>query len=219
MVLATSVVLVTALASGIAVFGHPFHRLGSHSLYAGTAALKLVEAGGYVMVCLLSVGTIAFALGMVLPGQAEALAASVAFVVIASILDGQHSLQALTSVLPVHYWQRWTDLFTGGGGRPAQRAHRPARRGGSGAGRGLAGRGPARPLRLTGPAAAWLGRDRLALAVGDCAHQLDAQLLERSGAARARPSKSLRVARRSARFSERGAGTGLPSGSSTTGFL
>ncbi len=38
---------------------------------------------------------------------------TVAFVVIANILDGQASLHTVTSVLPVHYWQRWTHLLDG----------------------------------------------------------------------------------------------------------
>jgi ABC-2 type transport system permease protein len=113
--LATACVVGAALLTGLVIFGwHPFHRLGTSSLPATTAALRVLEAGGYVTVCMLSIGTIAFVLGLVLPGPAEALGVSVAFVVVANIIDGQASLSGVTSVLPVHYWQRWTHLLDGG---------------------------------------------------------------------------------------------------------
>jgi ABC-2 type transport system permease protein len=36
---------------------------------------------------------------------------AIAFVVIASILNGQDALHAIAVVLPVHYWQNWVGLF------------------------------------------------------------------------------------------------------------
>lgn len=111
---ATFCLVVAALLVGLVAFGwHPFHRLGTSSLSSATAGGRLLEASGYVAACSLSVGTIALTLGLVLPGPAEALGASVAFVVVATILDGQASLHALDVVLPVHYWQRWTHLLEG----------------------------------------------------------------------------------------------------------
>jgi len=113
--LATACVLVAGLLTGAVVFGwHPFHRLGAASLSSGSAAARLLEAGAYVSVCMVSVGTIALALGLVLPGAAEALGVTVAFVVVSDIVDGQPSLHGLASALPVHYWQRWTHLLQGG---------------------------------------------------------------------------------------------------------
>jgi ABC-type multidrug transport system ATPase subunit len=118
--LATACVLVAALLVGLAVFGwHPFHRLGAASLSSVPAAGRLLAAGGYVTVCMLSIGTIALALGFMLPGPAEALGVSVALVVIANILDGQAWLHTLAAVLPVHYWQRWTHLLEGSAGAAA----------------------------------------------------------------------------------------------------
>lgn len=111
-VLATACVLLAALLIGLAVFGwHPFHRLGGSDLSAVAAFGRLLEASGYVAVCMASIGAIALALGLLLPGPAEALGVSVAFVVITNILDGQASLHALNALLPVHYWQRWTHLL------------------------------------------------------------------------------------------------------------
>jgi len=49
-----------------------------------------------------------------LPRGAEALGASIAFVVVASILNAQSSLRAVAVVLPVHYWQNWLALFEPG---------------------------------------------------------------------------------------------------------
>jgi len=115
-VLTTACVLLAGLVTGLAIFGwHPFQRLGHTSLSNGAAGVRLLEAGGYVTVCMLSIGTIALALGLLLPGPAEALGVSLAVVVVATILDGQPSLHWLTLALPVHYWQRWTPLLEGGG--------------------------------------------------------------------------------------------------------
>jgi ABC-2 type transport system permease protein len=113
--LATACVLTAALLTGLVLFGwHPFHRLGAPSLSTATATARLLAAAGYIAICMLGIGTIALALGFVLPGPAEALAVSVAFVVIASILDGQPSLHGAGAVLPTHYWERWTHLLEGG---------------------------------------------------------------------------------------------------------
>ena len=118
--LATACVLVAALLVGLVVFGwHPFHRLGGASLSSVSAATRLLAAGGDVTVCMLSIGTIALALGFALPGPAEALGASVALVVTANILDGQAWLHGLAAMLPVHYWQRWTELLDSGTGTAA----------------------------------------------------------------------------------------------------
>ncbi len=114
--LASACVLGAAVLIGVVVFGwHPFHRLGAADLPAATATGRMLEAGGYVTACMLSIGTIAFALGLVLPDPAEALGVSLALIVIANILDGQASLHAVTALLPVHYWQRWTHLLDGTG--------------------------------------------------------------------------------------------------------
>jgi ABC-2 type transport system permease protein len=114
-VLATACVVGGALLIGLAVFGwHPFHRIGAHGLSASSAAGRLLGASAYVAACTLSIGTIALALGLLLPGPAEALGASVAFVVVTNILDGQPSLHTITALLPVHYWSRWTHLLDGG---------------------------------------------------------------------------------------------------------
>ena len=113
-VLATAVALLAATLVGVITFGwHPFHRLGATNLSALGALGRLLEAGGYVAACMLSIGTIALAFGLVLPGPAEALGVSVALVVIANILDGRGSFDV---ALPVHYWQRWTELFAGSTG-------------------------------------------------------------------------------------------------------
>jgi ABC-2 type transport system permease protein len=117
-VLTVAVFLGVALLTGLVVFGwHPFHPSGSGHLSATAAAGAVLEAGGYVIVCLLSVGSIALALGLLLPRSAEALGISLAFVVGSAVLDNVRSLHAVVAVLPVHYWLRWTSLFqTGGGG-------------------------------------------------------------------------------------------------------
>jgi ABC-2 type transport system permease protein len=111
--LVTASLLVAAVLIGLAFFGwHPFHLIGAPSLPAAAAAGRLLEAAGYVTACMLSIGSVALALGLVLPRAAEALAVSVALVVVATGLDGQPFMHGWSAVLPVHYWQRWTQLLT-----------------------------------------------------------------------------------------------------------
>jgi ABC-2 type transport system permease protein len=109
---ATLCVLVAGVLAGLATFGwHPFHRIGAPSLSTGDAIGRVLAASGYTLLCMLSIAAIAFALALLLPRGAEALGAALAFVVAASILNGQSALHAVTVVLPVHYWQDWTHLF------------------------------------------------------------------------------------------------------------
>jgi ABC-2 type transport system permease protein len=54
---------------------------------------------------------VAFTLGLLLPRGAEALAAAIGLIVLASVLNGQGALHAVAVVLPVHYWQNWVGLF------------------------------------------------------------------------------------------------------------
>ncbi|GAA5194055.1 hypothetical protein GCM10023322_57510 [Rugosimonospora acidiphila] len=110
--LALACVLAAGFVTGLAIFGwHPFHRIGSADLTTGDAIARALSASGYTLLCMLSMAAIAFTLGLLLPHGAEALAAAVAFVVAASILNGQPALHALAVVLPVHYWQNWVGLF------------------------------------------------------------------------------------------------------------
>jgi ABC-2 type transport system permease protein len=114
--LTVTVFLGVALLTGLVVFGwHPFHRSGS-DLSAAAAAGAVLEAGGYMIVCLLSIGSIALALGLLLPRPVEALGITLAFLVGSAILDDVRSLHAIVAVLPVHYRLRWTSLFQAGGG-------------------------------------------------------------------------------------------------------
>jgi hypothetical protein len=75
----------------------------------------LAAASGYTLLCMLSIAAIAFTLGLLLPRGGEALAAAVAFIVAAAILNTQSALHAVAVVLPVHYWQNWVALFEPGG--------------------------------------------------------------------------------------------------------
>jgi ABC-2 type transport system permease protein len=126
-ILTVAVFLAVAGLTGLAFFGwHPFYRSGSAELSVTAAAGGVLEAGGYVIVCLLSIGSIALALGLLLPRPVEALGITLAFLVGSAILDNVRSLHAIVAVLPVHYWLRWTSLFQRGGG------------GGGGLGLGLA---------------------------------------------------------------------------------
>jgi ABC-2 type transport system permease protein len=116
---ATGCVLAAGLLTGLALFGwHPFHIIDAPTLTTGDALARVLAASGYTLLCMLSIAAIAFTLGLLLPRGAEALGATIAFVVVASILNGQSALHTVTVILPVHYWQTWTHLFD-----PAGAAH------------------------------------------------------------------------------------------------
>src|SRR3954452_22027342 len=105
-------VLAAGLAAGSIIFGwHPFHVIGAPGLRTGERTGRVLAATGYTLLCLLAMAAIALTLGLLLPRGAEALAASVGFVVVASILSGQSALHAGAVALPVHYWQNWVGLF------------------------------------------------------------------------------------------------------------
>lgn len=109
--------LLAAELAGAAEFGwHPFHRSTDPDLSWPEAIWATLGAGGYLIVCLLSIGSIALALGLLLPRSVEALAISVAFLIASVTLDNVQMLHPVIAILPVHYWMRWTHLFDGGGG-------------------------------------------------------------------------------------------------------
>lgn len=116
--LAMATFLAVALLTGIMIFGwHPYHRSGSSDLSAGSATWAILGAAGYVTVCLLSVGSIALALGLLLPRSVEALGITVAFLIGSTVLDKVSAVHDIIVILPVHYWMRWTQLFGGGDGQ------------------------------------------------------------------------------------------------------
>ncbi|MFI1994926.1 ABC transporter permease [Actinoplanes sp. NPDC020271] len=110
--LAVGCVLAAGLAVGTVIFGwHPFHLIGAPDLTRGQTVTRIVAATGYTLLCMLAMAAIAFMLGLLLPRGAEAVAAAIAFVVIASVLNGQGAVHAVAVILPVHYWQNWVGLF------------------------------------------------------------------------------------------------------------
>lgn len=114
--IATGCVLAAGMLSGLALFGwRPFHVIDAPSLTTGSAVARVLAASGYTFLCMMSIAAIAFALGLLLPRGAEALGAAIAFVVVASIIDGQSAFHTVAVILPVHYWQAWTHLFDPGG--------------------------------------------------------------------------------------------------------
>ena len=111
-VVALAAVLAAGLVAGVVIFGwHPFHIIGAADLTTGETAGRVLAAVGYTLLCMLAMAGIALTLGLLLPRGAEALAVAIAFVVLASILNGQHTLHAVAVALPVHYWQNWVGLF------------------------------------------------------------------------------------------------------------
>jgi ABC-2 type transport system permease protein len=112
--LATATFLAVALLTGIMIFGwHPYHVSDSSDLSAASATWAILGAAGYVTVCLLSIGSIALALGLLLPRSVEALGITVGFLIGSAALDNVSAVHDIIVILPVHYWLRWTQLFGG----------------------------------------------------------------------------------------------------------
>ncbi len=99
-----------------ALMGGP-DRSGSSDLSAASAAWAVLGAAGYVTVCLLSIGSIALALGLLLPRSVEALGITVAFLIGSAVLENVSAVHDIIVLLPVHYWMRWTQLFGGDAGQ------------------------------------------------------------------------------------------------------
>ena len=95
----------------------PYYRSGSSDLSAASATWAILGAAGYVTLCLLSIGSIALALGLLLPRSVEALGITVAFLIGSAVLDNVSAVHDIIVILPVHYWVRWTQLFGGDGGQ------------------------------------------------------------------------------------------------------
>jgi ABC-2 type transport system permease protein len=111
-VVAVVCVLGAGLVTGSVIFGwHPFHIIGAANLATSDTIARVLIAAGYTLLCMLAMAAIAFTLGLLLPRGAEALAVAIAFVVVASILNGQGATHAVAVLLPVHYWQNWVGLF------------------------------------------------------------------------------------------------------------
>jgi ABC-type transport system involved in multi-copper enzyme maturation permease subunit len=109
---AVAVDLLAGVLVGLAVFGwHPFHVIGAPDLSTAAALTRVLAAGAYLTLCMLSIAAIAFTLGLLLPRGAEAVAAAIAFIVVASILNGQPAAHSIAAALPVHYWQSWPRLL------------------------------------------------------------------------------------------------------------
>lgn len=116
--LAMLIFLAVALLTGIMFFGwHPYHVNGSSDLPAASATWAILGAAGYVTLCLLSIGSIALILGLLLPRSVEALGIAVAFLIGSAVLDNVPAVHDIIVILPVHYWMRWTQLFGGDGGQ------------------------------------------------------------------------------------------------------
>jgi ABC-2 type transport system permease protein len=109
--------LLAGVLAGLVFFGwHPFHVIDAPDLPTATALGRVLAATAYLTLCMLSIAAVAFALGLLLPRGAEAVAISIGSVVVASILNGQANagggiLHTIAVALPVHYWQSWPRLL------------------------------------------------------------------------------------------------------------
>jgi ABC-2 type transport system permease protein len=113
---ATLLVVLTGLLIGGAFFG--WHAidiplLGLHQSVGSTIA-NLALATLYVFWCLTGVVALGFMVSTMTDAPAGAIFAAIGFYLVARILDAITALGSIRDFLPTHYFDAWTNLFTGG---------------------------------------------------------------------------------------------------------
>jgi ABC-2 type transport system permease protein len=112
--LATVTVVIAGLVAGGVAFG--WHALDVPLLGLHQSATEmlanLVLATGYVAWGLAGVVALGFMVSTMVDTPAGAIFAAVGFYLLARILDGISALGSLRNVLPTHYADAWTSLFT-----------------------------------------------------------------------------------------------------------
>ena len=88
--------LSAAVLTGVVAFGwHSYHRGRISILSTAPAAWATLGAGGYLAVCLLSLGPIVVALAALLPRSVEALGISAAFLIGSVMTENVRALHAV----------------------------------------------------------------------------------------------------------------------------
>jgi len=121
-VIATALIGVTGLIVGIITFGwHPLNigigPLGLHESI-GQILVNLGIASAYVLWGITGVAALALMVSTMTDAPATAVFAGFGLYIISVILDAITSLGSLRYVLPTHYSDAWTSLFTNPGRGP-----------------------------------------------------------------------------------------------------
>ena len=113
-VIATALVVISALVAGIIAFGwHPLD-LPLHGFDQSAAQIvgNLAIASVYVLWAMAGVAALAFMVSTMTDSPATAVFAGFGLYIVSQILDGITSLGSIRYGLPTHYFDAWTSLFT-----------------------------------------------------------------------------------------------------------
>ena len=116
-ILATLLVALTGLVSGLIAFGwHPvvapsLNSLSLTTISEGDALSRLMVATFYVAWSMAGVVAFAFMLSTVTDAALGAVSGGIGLTIISEILDAIPPLKTLRNFLPTHYWQAWSGLF------------------------------------------------------------------------------------------------------------
>ncbi|MCU1459913.1 MAG: putative integral rane protein [Actinomycetia bacterium] len=114
-VLATALILISGLVAGVIAFGlHPLD-IPFVNIHHSTGALlgDLVIAGVYVAWSLTGILTLGFMISTMTDSPGGAIGAAFGLYVTSAILDNITAIGPIRNVLPTHYFDAWTRLFTG----------------------------------------------------------------------------------------------------------
>jgi ABC-2 type transport system permease protein len=121
-VISTALIAVTGLIVGTITFGwHPLNlAAGPFGLHEsiGQILVNLIIASLYVLWGISGVAALAFMAGTMTDSPASAVFAGFGLYIVSVILDAITSLGSIRYVLPTHYFDAWTNLFTNPGHGP-----------------------------------------------------------------------------------------------------
>ena len=121
-VIATALISVTGLIAGTIAFGwHPLNLgIGNLALHMSIAQIlgNLGLASLYVLCGISGVAALAFMASTMTDSPAAAVFAGFGLYIVSVILDAITSLGSIRYVLPTHYFDAWTNLFTNPGHGP-----------------------------------------------------------------------------------------------------
>jgi ABC-2 type transport system permease protein len=106
------VVIVCGAAAGALVFDYgPLPTLSGTTLSAGTTALRIVAAAGYMLVAVSGVAAVGIFISTLTDSGPGAAVATTVIAIASQVLDNIPSLRAIHPFLPTHGWLAFVDLF------------------------------------------------------------------------------------------------------------
>jgi ABC-2 type transport system permease protein len=119
-VLAIALVVITALATGVALFGTGAEAVGQPgaitslsgaTLGPGALAMRLLGTIGYIVVSMLGFGVIALFFSTLTDSGLGAALGALAVLITSSVLETLDAAAPIKPYLPTNYWLAWIDFF------------------------------------------------------------------------------------------------------------